>query len=727
MRRNDSRLRPALLLALALFGADCGDDAICSPGALSACFLADGSLGAQQCNADGTAFGACAPVASGSRRGCEHLDEACCPALPEELVAGCHAAASQENDAACDDFLASANAVDLCTGGLGEGGAPVVPYGPSCAGLLDACCAALPAQLREACHATGFRGNEQLCHQFLESDAKDNGFCADVDPAAESCGYLSERCCPSLPEGARERCAALAGESDAARCLDYLGGAADAGRCPRLAPDEPFSAAPCEALLDTCCATLDPELALECDLAAMSGVHARCEAFTGSIRAFGLCLDSDGAGGGGDDCGDTSSDVDNCGSCGNVCGDQHATPSCAAGRCSLACDLGHADCDGEPANGCEADVEGDADNCGACGNTCSALHASASCVAGACEAACDAGYADCDGEPANGCEVALASDPFNCGACGNDCAGGLCGAGGCAPGATSLASGLAVPSALVLDNSALYLVGFQHAGGIAVRIDKVSGGATCLANGAPPGVVGCSADRFEGIALLGADAVVTGSSGVVRYPLSGGAAIPLTTAIPDPWAVVTDGSEVWFTSLSQGGIYRVDALTSGQRAQEITGVFSEPGGALASDAEHLYWSRTDGTVVKLRKDGTERRQIASGQVVDTTNLTPHTLAVDAGHLFWSSPNGFVFRLAKDGADLTVLADDQPNPAGIAVDPGDGGAVYWANRVGSIRKVPKAGGAVTTLAVGQRDAIAIAVDEAFVYWATRAGDVRKIAK
>jgi hypothetical protein len=87
----------------------------------------------------------------------------------------------------------------------------------------------------------------------------------------------------------------------------------------------------------------------------------------------------------------------------------------------------------------------------------------------------------------------------------------------------------------------------------------------------------------------------------------------------------------------------------------------------------------------------------------------------------------VFRLAKDGADLTVLADDQPNPAGIAVDPGDGGAVYWANRVGSIRKVPKAGGAVTTLAVGQLDAIAIAVDEAFVYWATRAGDVRKIAK
>lgn len=728
--RLDPRRGIASLLALALLGTGCGDDAICSPGALSACFLPDGALGAQQCNEEGTALGACAPVAGGPRPGCAHLGEACCPALPAELLAGCNAAVSQANDAACDDFLASANAADLCAGAPGEGagGAPgVVPHGPSCAGLLNECCAALPAQLREACHATGFRGNEQMCHRFLESEARDNGFCTDVDPAAESCEYLSERCCPSLPEGARERCAALAGESDAARCLDYLGGAADAGRCPRHADEEPFSAAPCEALLDSCCGTLDPELAYPCDLAAISGVHARCEAFTSSIRAFGLCLDGGGAGGGDGGCDDVSSDVNNCGFCGNVCGDQHATPSCAAGTCSLACDLGHDDCDGDPANGCEADVGSDVDNCGSCGNVCSERHAAATCVAGACAVACDAGYADCDGDPLTGCEVALASDPFHCGACGNDCAGGPCDAGACGPGATSLASGLAVPSALVLDDSALYLVGFQPAGGIAVRIGKLAGGATCLATAAPPGVGGCSADRFEDVALIGADAIVTGSSGVLRYPSSGAAAIPLTSSVPDPWAVVTDGSDVWFTSLSQGGIYRVDALASGQSAQEITGVFSEPGGALVGDAEHLYWARTDGTVVKLRKDGTERRQIASGQVVDTTNLTPHYLAADADHLFWSSPNGFLFRLAKDGSDLVVLADDQPSPAGVAVDPEGSGAVYWVNRVGSIRKVPKAGGDVTTLAVGQLDAIAIAVDEAFVYWATRAGDVRRIAK
>ncbi|MFT3770417.1 MAG: FG-GAP-like repeat-containing protein [Minicystis sp.] len=37
---------------------------------------------------------------------------------------------------------------------------------------------------------------------------------------------------------------------------------------------------------------------------------------------------------------------------------------------------------------------------------------------------CSAGLADCDGNPANGCEVILASNAANCGACGNPCAAG---------------------------------------------------------------------------------------------------------------------------------------------------------------------------------------------------------------------------------------------------------------------------------------------------------------
>jgi hypothetical protein len=58
----------------------------------------------------------------------------------------------------------------------------------------------------------------------------------------------------------------------------------------------------------------------------------------------------------------------------------------------------------------------------------------ATCTNDACGVtACGAGLANCDGAAANGCEVTLASDNANCGACGNACvAPQTCVAGACA-------------------------------------------------------------------------------------------------------------------------------------------------------------------------------------------------------------------------------------------------------------------------------------------------------
>jgi sugar lactone lactonase YvrE len=102
---------------------------------------------------------------------------------------------------------------------------------------------------------------------------------------------------------------------------------------------------------------------------------------------------------------------------------------------NVVCGPGFADCNGVAADGCETDL-GSIQSCGACGVVCSFPHASAACDAGSCAlGACDQGFGDCDGDPANGCEVDLATSDESCGACGKVCsAGGHCTNGSCGGG-----------------------------------------------------------------------------------------------------------------------------------------------------------------------------------------------------------------------------------------------------------------------------------------------------
>jgi hypothetical protein len=113
-----------------------------------------------------------------------------------------------------------------------------------------------------------------------------------------------------------------------------------------------------------------------------------------------------------------SSDVNNCGECGNICpGAPNDAPICSAGQCAMSCETGYADCDGDPTNGCEDFVATDPNNCGECGNVCAA---GSSCTAGKCVPSCPPGYMDCDGNPTNGCETLIGTTD-NCAACGNNC------------------------------------------------------------------------------------------------------------------------------------------------------------------------------------------------------------------------------------------------------------------------------------------------------------------
>ncbi|MEC7523324.1 MAG: hypothetical protein VYE22_25820 [Myxococcota bacterium] len=106
----------------------------------------------------------------------------------------------------------------------------------------------------------------------------------------------------------------------------------------------------------------------------------------------------------------------------------HAIVSCLEGTCRYdGCEAGFADCNGSTSDGCEVELASDDAHCGACGVSCDPAHGVGGCEAGACAlTGCLAGWDDCDGEAANGCESDLGG-AASCGGCGNVCAAGeLC-------------------------------------------------------------------------------------------------------------------------------------------------------------------------------------------------------------------------------------------------------------------------------------------------------------
>jgi hypothetical protein len=115
------------------------------------------------------------------------------------------------------------------------------------------------------------------------------------------------------------------------------------------------------------------------------------------------------------------------------------TPDVSAHRPKLA-----ADCPGQKVCG-DRCVDQD-DPIAGCGPVsclpCPAAPANAVPICGAgatCGSACAPGFADCDGDPSNGCEKDVSADDANCGACGHACAG--C-AGGLCPVATVTTTGM---------------------------------------------------------------------------------------------------------------------------------------------------------------------------------------------------------------------------------------------------------------------------------------------
>jgi hypothetical protein len=186
---------------------------------------------------------------------------------------------------------------------------------------------------------------------------------------------------------------------------------------------------------------------------------------------------------------DLRSALAHCGACGMGCASApNSLVVCAARSCQRVCATGFADCDGNASNGCEVDTRTSNAHCGGCGMACANVGGAVACTAGACVVTrCDAGRADCNGNGRDGCEVTLASDPSHCGSCGNACpsveARRLCTAGSCAP--TSCRAVLQATPGLPDGRYRLDLDGGASGAARDYACDMRNGGWTYVANQVP--------------------------------------------------------------------------------------------------------------------------------------------------------------------------------------------------------------------------------------------------
>jgi stigma-specific protein Stig1 len=258
----------------------------------------------------------------------------------------------------------------------------------------------------------GCKGNSIVVIEDLGHQTRDfsgiQGFSGDgglePDLGCADCTGMSKACC-------------------AGRCVDVSSDAANCGACGAACPG---GSACCGAT----CADLatDPYNCGRCGTACVEA-HASASCTMGACalgecnRGFGDC-DQDPANG----CEtDLHLDLRNCGACKRTCDFPHGVPGCANGCYLASCVFGFDDCNGDPGDGCETSTVSDPKNCGGCNHSCPAVaHAKVFCSFGGCAiSACDAAWLDCDGDPANGCEVNVFSDAANCGRCGNACPKGL--------------------------------------------------------------------------------------------------------------------------------------------------------------------------------------------------------------------------------------------------------------------------------------------------------------
>lgn len=351
---------------------------------------------------------------------------------------------------------------------------------------------------------------------------------------------------------------------------------------------------------------------------------------------------------------------------------------------------------------------------------------------------CNTGFADCDGNDENGCEVDLEKTPTSCGACGHACSTGKCTNGSCRA-VTSVATGLASPAGIALTNDDVW---WAATGSIAdptrgslQHAPKNGGAIVTVSNGATTGGVLTYSDAIAWSSpSLAVDGGATGS--IALAPLDGGASQVIANGQMPVGGLASAGSTIaWLGSDGTNGqlfSWNEDAGVSALTSMSVpTPLLGYPTSSITQLGSNTFWIEgdpasqqsvlrefisadggarnavplatavtTDGNVVFAivpTQTGFEVRSLAADGTafapLDVTTATGRALgaAVDASNVYFTSfDKGEVWRVSRAGGDSELVAGGQDGPLGIATDDT---AIFWASagtgtNAGSVTRAAK---------------------------------------
>lgn len=340
----------------------------------------------------------------------------------------------------------------------------------------------------------------------------------------------------------------------------------------------------------------------------------------------------------------------------DYCNVPNAVATCSPlGLCTVgSCRPGWGDCNGDPRDGCEADLT----STSTCG-TCMACPPGQVCGPSGCAASCPFPLTDCNGSCSD-----LSSSPLHCGSCTINC-------GRYGRGSATCASGQC--GTVQCDVTGM------------VVHPTTCGANDCIDTNREPQCCGTSC--LDCTKLLAPGAVAACTNGVCQV------------GCPTGWE--SCGSTCALTSIDPQNCGGCGRVCSAAQACQL-GVCVNTSALMVADTVQpaaMVFDNGNVLFVDQNSDSVGAAPLSGGHVVTlaTGQATPAGIAGDGTYAYWSSQfGGAILRTLESGGggSPSILASAN-KPTEVIVD---GTYVYWLDSgSNSIRRAPKTGGASTTVA------------------------------